>query len=136
MITDAGLRRTLDELMLSGKCSSNNEAVLYFIGRKKIMNEQTVNGSKILKKIRLGEFTPKNFRQISDKDFETIVFDLNISDRETAEIFDVSIGVVARRRNKLGIPRNNHTDAYQTYRWAMCDRMPPELDDFLPNIAD
>lgn len=132
MLTSEGLRETINELIRTGKCIDNDDALHYFIRRERMM--PTASAWEISKKIYKKEFCPKTIKEISDEQFSTMVFELNISDTDMAQIFNVSNGTIARRRQKLGIAINNHKDAYRTYQWVLSDKTPPNLDEFLKEI--
>lgn len=129
------LKETLDALKETGKFVDDESIYHHVMSRMHDLSSRLLVGNQILEKKNNGLIKLKDYKSISDDDFTVLVFDFYISDKIMSKIFGVSDSTISRRRNKLGILRNNSEDQYQTYQWILSERIAPNVDAFVKTIS-
>ena len=114
---------------------SDDEIVARMTARLHMYEEHNLTGVDIQNRIAAGIFTPKQFAQLTDEEFTTLVFDFKVSDREMGKIFDISPSTVRSRRQKLKLERNSKDSWGQMAQWICSDRIAPDLNEFLDKIS-
>ena len=88
-------------------------------------------GEDIINRFRRGEIKTKDFCDLDNDSFCSLVLDMHISDKNLSEMFRASEYQIRKKRNELKLPRGRKL----IEQWYESNREPVDIDAIIANIA-